>query len=51
MLPLSSLDSLRVVLASLVIENLSLLTDVSTAFMHAPVETDGCDLVLLGGNT
>ena len=44
----SSLDGLRCVLAVSVVKDLSLLTaDVSVAFMHAPVEAEACDLVLL----
>ena len=47
--PTSSLDGLRCVLAVSVV--ISLLTaDVSVAFMHAPVEAEACDLVLLPAN-
>ena len=46
--PTSSLDGLRCVLA---VSDLSLLTaNVSVAFMHAPVEAEACDLVLLPAN-
>ena len=49
--PTSSLDGLRCVLAVSVVKDLSLLTaDVSVAFMHAPVEAEACDLVLLPAN-
>ena len=49
--PTSSLDGLRCVLAVSVVKDLSLLTaDVSVAFMHAPVEVEACDLVLLPAN-
>ena len=49
--PTSSLDGLRCVLAASVVKDLSLLTaDVSVAFMHAPVEAEACDLVLLSAN-
>ena len=49
--PTSSLDGLRCVLAVSVVKDLSLLTaDVSAAFMHAPVEAEACDLVLLPAN-
>ena len=49
--PTSSLDGLRCVLAVSVVKDLSLLTaDVSVSFMHAPVEAEACDLVLLPAN-
>ena len=49
--PTSSLDSLRCVLALASLWDLWLITaDVSTAFMHAEVEEDACDLVLLPSN-
>ena len=49
--PTSSLDGLRCVLAVSVVKDLSLVTaDVSVAFMHAPVEAEACDLVLLPAN-
>ena len=49
--PTSSLDGLRCVLAVSGVKDLSLLTaDVSVAFMHAPVEAEACDLVLLPAN-
>ena len=49
--PMSSLDSLRCVLALSALWDLWLITaDVSTAFMYAEVEEDACDLVLLPSN-
>ena len=49
--PTSSLDSLRCVLALSALWDLWLITaDVSTAFTHAEVEEDACDLVLLPSN-